>query len=91
VWDENICSGCGASPGVMHDDDCPVYRDRLRASQNGGGAWVAYYSDRSGAYVFASEIEALRKAVESSMQVRFVKWGEDLFVPMTRDDRSEMP
>lgn len=44
-----------------------------------GGVWLAYYSDRSGAAIFATEIEALRHAVEWSMAVRFVLFGQDVF------------
>lgn len=43
-----------------------------------GGVWVAYYSDWSGAAIFASEIEALRHAVNMSMSVKFVEWGSDI-------------
>lgn len=42
------------------------------------GVWMAYHSDWSGFVVFASEIAALRHAVENSMQVGFVTWGMDL-------------
>lgn len=41
-----------------------------------GGFWLAYYSDYSGFAVFATEIEALRYAVDRSMQVEFKNWGE---------------
>ncbi|QDM56419.1 hypothetical protein PP515_gp72 [Gordonia phage Sidious] len=43
------------------------------------GAWIAYYSDQSGATVFATEIEALRHAVGTSMLVHHVPWGGDVF------------
>lgn len=39
------------------------------------GAWLAYYVDRSGMAIFGSEVEALRYAVEESMQVRFWPFG----------------
>lgn len=48
------------------------------------GVWVAYYSDRSGAAVFPTEVEALRYAVEVSAAVQFVEWGEDVFTKATR-------
>lgn len=40
------------------------------------GVWIAYYSDRSAVAVFATEIDALRHAVERRMEVRFQEWGE---------------
>jgi hypothetical protein len=43
-----------------------------------GGVWLAYYSDWSGMAVFATEIEALRYAVEKSMIVSPVVYGVDL-------------
>lgn len=42
------------------------------------GCWAAYYSDRSGVAIFATEIEALRYAVTNSMQVCFWEFGQDL-------------
>ena len=41
------------------------------------GAWVAYYTDWSGLRLFASEVDALRYAVDHGMAVLFVAWGED--------------
>ena len=41
-----------------------------------GGCWMAYYGDWSGFAVFAKEIDALRHAVEGSMNVVWVPWGE---------------
>ena len=46
---------------------------------NESGVWIAYYSDRSGVVPFGSEIEALRYAVDKSMTVRRVPFGEDVF------------
>lgn len=43
------------------------------------GVWIVYYSDRSGAWVFDSELEALRLAVEKSATVKFVNWGGEIF------------
>lgn len=43
-----------------------------------GGAWVALYSDYSGISIFATEIDALRHAVDKTMTVRFVPWGGDI-------------
>lgn len=42
------------------------------------GLWLAYYSDGSSLVVFDREIDALRHAVEHSMQVRRVALGECL-------------
>lgn len=41
------------------------------------GVWVARYSDGSGLYLFATEIDALRHAVGSAMEVVHVPYGED--------------
>lgn len=46
------------------------------ASGGAEGVWVAYYGDRSAVVVFAEEIDALRHAVEHSMSVRFVHYGD---------------
>lgn len=44
------------------------------------GYWVAYYSDRSSAVVFASEVEALRHAVANHMdKVEHRPWGAEVF------------
>lgn len=43
-----------------------------------GGCWIVHYSDWSGAWVFDSEIDALRAAVENHADVKWVKWGEHL-------------
>ncbi len=42
------------------------------------GVWAAYYSDMSGVRIFATEIEALRHAVENTMSVKFWEFGTDL-------------
>lgn len=42
------------------------------------GVWVAYYSDQSAFVLFETEIEALRHAVEMSMQVKFMTFGTAL-------------
>lgn len=47
------------------------------------GVWVAYYSDRSGCAIFATEVECLRYAVRHTMEAHFVEWGCD---PFTGDD-----
>lgn len=42
-----------------------------------GGCWVARYDDWSAVAVFGSELEALRYAMQHSMnQVIYVQWGE---------------
>jgi len=40
------------------------------------GFWLAYYPDWSGIAAFPTEIEALRYAVSTSMQVEFRVWGD---------------
>lgn len=42
------------------------------------GVWVAYYSDGSGVNVYETEVDALRAAVETSMQVAFWPFGKSL-------------
>lgn len=41
------------------------------------GYWLAYHGDWSGFVACATEIEALRYAVDYSMSVAFVRWGEE--------------
>jgi hypothetical protein len=41
------------------------------------GVWVAHFADWSGFVFFPTELEALRHAVEWSMQVTHVAWGVD--------------
>ena len=43
------------------------------------GCWIAYYADHSGATLFASEIQALRFAIETGMSVKFVEFGADIW------------
>lgn len=43
------------------------------------GVWVALYQDASHVAVFATEIEALRHAIDKQMTVKFVPYGEDIF------------
>jgi hypothetical protein len=45
-------------------------------TDNWAGSWVAYYSDWSSLSIFHSEIDALRFAVDKSMDVIFVPDGE---------------
>jgi hypothetical protein len=45
---------------------------------SGAGVWCAYYSDWSGMAVFDDELAALRYAVERSMSVKHVLFGQDL-------------
>lgn len=43
-----------------------------------GGVWMAYWSDNSGAPVpFATELDALRYAIDRMMHVRFAPFGDD--------------
>lgn len=46
--------------------------------EGAAGIWVAYHDDWSGMVVFRDEIDALRHAVEHSMQCLFVEYGDDL-------------
>lgn len=41
------------------------------------GVWLAYYPDQSGWRIFKSEIAALRFAVDTSMSITFLHYGED--------------
>lgn len=43
----------------------------------GAGVWVAYYADGSGFVMFATEVEALRHAVDNGMMVRFARFGDE--------------
>jgi hypothetical protein len=40
--------------------------------------WIAYHDDWSGFVVFKNEVEALRHAVDHSMQVGRVNYGDDV-------------
>ena len=60
--DTMACPECGAT--------IPVEREP--------GVWVAYCSDRSGVYLFATEIEALRYAVGYCMMVKFAEFGKEV-------------
>lgn len=44
--------------------------------EGNAGVWVAYYLDKSACVPFATELDALRFAVDRSMSVRFVRFGE---------------
>lgn len=52
--------------------------EQTTEADHAGGAWVALHSDYSGISIFATEIEALRHAVDKSMTVRFVPWGGEI-------------
>lgn len=41
------------------------------------GVWLAYYSDWSAFMVFAAEVDALRYAVAHSMQVAYLRYGQE--------------
>ena len=45
----------------------------------GGGVWVSYYYDHSGAKIHSNELDAMRAGVRDSSVVRFVPYGEDVF------------
>lgn len=49
------------------------------------GVWVVYYSDRSGAWVFATEVEALRVAVDKSASCQHVRFGCEVFTGKDSD------
>lgn len=51
---------------------------RVAGLDPGEAVWIARYPDCSGLAAFATEIEALRYAVEHSMEVVHVPWGEDI-------------
>lgn len=75
VLNPNLCPwGCSFQPPHRHTgfpgdpDDLVTYT----------GAWLAYYTDQSGMAIFGTEVEALRYAVERSMQVIFWQYGTDL-------------
>ena len=65
---------------VIRDPLHDVRRGTTFSTAHPAGCWVGYYSDRSGAVVFQTEVEALRHAVQHSAQVHFVEWGHDVFV-----------
>lgn len=53
------------------------------------GVWLAFYFDKSGFQIYASEIEALRAAAERTQEVKFARWGEYPFAentPLEEDD-----
>lgn len=53
--------------------------DFLRKLLEGAeGVWVAYYPDYSGIIPYASEMDALRAANGTSMEVKYVKFGEGI-------------
>lgn len=41
-----------------------------------GGCWIAFHSDWTCFAIFDTELDALRFAVEHSMNVEFREWGE---------------
>jgi hypothetical protein len=41
------------------------------------GVWVAFYYGSEHIIPFPSELEARRHAMETSMGVQFVRWGEE--------------
>lgn len=51
---------------------------RVAGLDPGDAVWIARYPDCSALAAFATEIEALRYAVEHSMGVVHVPWGEDI-------------
>lgn len=54
------------------------------------GCWVAAHQDRSGVYVFDSEIEALRYANNyGGMSVQFVKFGNEIFETQRFPDQEQ--
>lgn len=70
----NLCPwGCSIQPPHRHTGFPGDQNDLVTYT----GAWLAYYADQSGMAIFASEVEALRYAVEHSMQVTFWQFGTD--------------
>ena len=45
---------------------------------NDQGFWLAYWPDLSGLVAFSEEIDALRHAVENSMDVRWIQFDVDI-------------
>lgn len=45
------------------------------------GCWMAFFEDFSDAFIFDSELEALRHAVNNKMSCRFVEWGQSIKLP----------
>jgi hypothetical protein len=43
------------------------------------GVWVTFYTDRSAARVWSTEVEALRDAVDWSRHCEFRPFGADIF------------
>lgn len=58
--------------------DADIGQAYLQRRQRAPDVWVAYHSDRSGFYVAASEVEALRWAVTRYMSVKAVTLPSDL-------------
>lgn len=48
------------------------------AKRSRDGIWLAYYEDWSGCSAFSTEVDALRYAVTRGMQVKRVRFGQDL-------------
>ena len=65
-----------AAPGM--DLDAEDARQWLSGGPSPDGVWVAYWRTGNVAIPFATEIEALRYALENAMSVSFVKWCEEL-------------
>lgn len=58
-------------------DEIETLRAMLRREpETSSGVWVVYYGDFSAVAVFATEIEALRHAVENQMTVKRIGWGD---------------
>jgi hypothetical protein len=56
--------------------DARNYGDGMVPVEQPRGFWLCRYGDWSGIAAFPTEVEALRYAVDKSMTVEFVEWGE---------------
>ncbi|MCP9947228.1 hypothetical protein [Actinomadura madurae] len=55
------------------------------------GVWVARYADGSSICPFGEEIDALRHAVDHTMEVAFIPWGEDARTYKAPPERPKQP
>ena len=69
------CSPVRHSGGIVGVSTKPYADLTLKATKP--GVWVASYGDRSGYALFATEIDALRHAVDKGMRVEFVEFGSE--------------
>lgn len=73
----NDHSGQPVAVQVLDQDD-KKDTDTEEGEASQPGAWLSYYSDRSGLVLHAAEIDALRQAVRDTAKVTFWPYGTDL-------------